>query len=104
MLKQSLLYLILSALVVVFAKYVQIVIVYIDILYVRFTIQLAPFFSNTQSGYIIRNVLSLVLIPLMLVGIPALIYRTIKKKDMPYFMEITGFVWLIIVLTKVLLQ
>jgi hypothetical protein len=104
MLKHSLLYLILSILVVVFAKYVQIIIVYIDLLYVRFTVQLAPFFSNSESGYIIRNVLSLVLIPVILVGIPALIYRMMTKKDLPYFMEITGFLWLIIVLSKVLLQ
>lgn len=102
MLKQSIVYLILSVLVVLFAKYAHLLIVYIDIAYLYVTVQLAPIFSNSTSGYIIRNVCSLVLLPLIITGIPALIYQAIKKKPMPFFVEATWLLWLMIVLSKIL--
>lgn len=104
MIKQSLIYLALSILVVLFATYVHVLIVYLDFAYTFITIKLAPVFSSSPLGSLFRQVLSLVLLPIVIAGIPALIYRAIKGHMMPYFMEITWFLWLIIVLSKVLIR
>lgn len=104
MLRQSLIYLILSILVVLFAQYVHLLVVYVDMVYTFINVQLAPIFSNSATGIMIRKVISLVLIPVIIAAIPALIYRAIKGKQMPYFIEVTWFLWLIIVLSKVLIR
>jgi hypothetical protein len=104
MIKKSLIYLLLSILVVLFAKYVHLAIVYIDMIYVYIMLQLASIFSINETGLLIRNVLVLALIPTLIAGIPALIYYVIKKQTMPYFMEIVWLLWLILVLSKVLIQ
>lgn len=104
MIKQTLIYLLISILIVLFAEYIHLLIVYIDLVYTYISIKLAPIFSNTSVGIITRNVLILVLIPVVIVGIPALIYRLIKGRQMPYFIEITWLIWLVLVLSKVLIQ
>jgi hypothetical protein len=104
MLKQTLLYLFLSIAVVFLASYVHVGVVYIDFLYTYVNLKLAPIFSNSELGILIRNIIALSIIPLIIVGIPALLYRAIKKKTMPYLIEITWFLWLIIVLSKVLIH
>lgn len=104
MLKQSIIYLLLSILVVVFAQYVHLLIVYIDMVYTFINVQLAPIFSNSSVGIMIRKVISLVFLPIIIAAIPALIYRAIKGKHMPYFLELTWFLWLVIVLSKVLIR
>lgn len=106
MLKQGIIYLILSILVVLFAKYAFLFIVYIDMIYTYFDINLTPIFSGNSYGTLIRNVLSLTLLPVIIAGIPALIYRAIKGKgkQMPYFLELVWVLWLIIVLSKVLIK
>lgn len=104
MLKQGLIYLLLSILVVLFAKYTHLIIVYIDMVYTIINVKLAPIFSNSDTGIMIRKVISLVLLPVLIAAIPALIYRVIKGGQMPYFFEITWLLWLIIVLSKVLIH
>jgi hypothetical protein len=104
MLRQTIIYLLLSILVVLFAQYVHLLIVYIDMVYTFINLQLAPIFSNSTVGILIRKVISLVFIPVVLAAIPALIYRAIKGKHMPYFVEVTWFLWLVIVLSKVLIR
>jgi hypothetical protein len=104
MLKQALIYLVLSILIVLFARYAHTGIVYIDMFYTWVTIQLTPVFSNSAYGILIRNVLSLTLIPIVIVGIPALIWRAIKGHFMPWFFEAIWIVWLVVVLSKVLIQ
>lgn len=104
MLKQTIIYFLLSIIVVLFAQYVHLLIVYIDLLYTFINLKLAPIFSNSGIGIMIRKVLSLVLIPVSLAAIPALIYRAIKGHHSPYFIEITWFLWLVIVLSKVLIH
>ncbi len=104
MLKQSIVYLILSILIVLFANYAHLGIVYIDLFYTWVALTLTPLFNHGVYGILIRNVLSLVLLPLIIAGIPALIYRAIKGKKMPFFIEITWVIWLIIVLSKVLIK
>jgi len=104
MLRQSIIYLVLSILIVSFAKYVHLMIVYIDILYNAVNLKLMPVFSNSETGIMIRKVFSLVVIPVVIAAIPALIYRLIKGKQLPYFIQITWFLWLVIVLSKVLIR
>ena len=104
MLKQIIIYLLLSILVVLFAEQVQTLIVYIDYLYTFVNVWLAPVFSQSQLGVLIRKVVSLILIPIVIAGIPALIYRLVKGKNMPYFIQLTWLIWLIIVLSKVLIR
>lgn len=104
MLKYSLIYLLMSIFVVLFSKYIHIVIIYIDFFYTYIIFKLAPVFSPTPAGVMIRNVLSLVLIPTLIAAIPAGIYRIAKGRMMPYTLELIGFLWLVIVLSKVLIQ
>lgn len=104
MIRQTLVYLFISIVVVLFAKYTHLLIVYIDMLYTYVNVTLAPVFNNTDLGIMIRRVLTLVLLPVIISGIPALIYRLIKRQNMPYYIEITWIIWLIIVLSKILIQ
>lgn len=104
MLKPGIIYLILSILIVIFAQYAHLIMVYIVMAYTYILLQMTPIFSGTQYGILIRNVVSLVAIPIMIAGVPALIYRAIKGKTMPWFLEITWGLWLIIVLGKVLIR
>lgn len=104
MLKQSIVYLILSMLIVIFAQYAHLLVVYVVMLYTYLMIHITPLFSGSQYGILIRNVLSLVLIPVIIAGIPALIYRAIKGQTMPYFFELTWGLWLIIVMGKILIR
>lgn len=104
MLRQSIGYLILSIIVVLFAKYAHLLIVYIDMFYTYVNVTLAPVFNNSDLGILIRKILTLVLLPVVIVGIPALIYLALKGKRMPYFIEITWILWLVIVLSKVLIR
>ena len=104
MLKQSIIYLLLSIVVILLAKYVHLLIVYIDLFYTYINLKLAPIFSASKLSTIIREVITLVFIPLFIVAVPALIYRAIKKHQMHYFVEIAWFLWLVIVLSKVLIH
>ncbi len=104
MLKQIILYFVLSICIVIFAKYAHLLIVYIDMFYTFINVKLAPIFSNSGVGILIRKVISLTLLPVLISAIPALIYLGIKGKSMPYFIEVTWIIWLIIVLSKVLIH
>lgn len=100
LLQQSAAYLILSLLAVFFAKYVHMGIIYFDMLYTYLNLSLSSYIEGTW----VRNIIIMVLLPLGLAGIPALIYRLIKKQNMPYFLPLTWFLWLVFVLSNVLIQ
>lgn len=104
MLRQSLIYLLLSILVVVFAKYAHLIIVYIDTFFTYINVKLAPVFSQTGWGLIIRKTLVLMLLPIIITAIPALIYRVIKGKDMPHFIAVAWVIWTVIVLSNILIR
>lgn len=87
-----------------FSKYTHVLIVYFDMLYTYVNLTLIPIFSNTDLGIFIRKVVSLVLIPVGIAAIPALVYRLIKGKQLPYFFEITWVLWLVIALSKILIH
>lgn len=104
MLRQSLIYLLLSIVVVVFARFAHMLIVYIDMLYAFINIKLTPIFSQSGLGLVFRKVILLVAIPVIIAAIPALSYRLVKGKEMPYFIELTWCLWLVIVLSNVLIR
>ncbi len=104
MLRQTILYLLLSVFIVIFAKYAHLLIVYIDMFYTIINVKLAPIFSNSGMGILIRKVISLTVLPVLIAAIPALVWRGIKGQHMPYFIEITWVLWLVIVLSKVLIH
>ncbi len=104
MLKQSLIYLLLSIIVVIFAKYAYLLIVYISMLYTSVNVNLIPVFAHMGLGTAIRKIILLVLIPVLIALIPALVYRLVKGKEMPYLIELTWGLWLVIVLSNILVR
>ena len=104
MLRQSLIYLLLSVLIVVFSRYAHLLIVYIDLFFTYINLKLTPIFSQTGWGLIIRKVLVLMLMPIIITGIPALLYRVIKGHEMPHFIAIVWVIWTIIVLSVILIR
>lgn len=104
MLKQSMIYLLLSMLVIMFAQYAKLFIIYADIVYTYINTLLAPLFGSGYIGEIFRNLVTLVLVPLGIAAIPALIYWLIKRKPMPYFIELTWALWLMIAMSSYLIH
>jgi|GEM_PF-924056 len=104
MLRQFLIYLLLTILVVLFTHYAHLLIVYIDMLYAYINVKLSPFFSYSGWGPVIRRVILLVFIPVLIAAVPALSYRLIRGHEMPYFIELTWCLWLVIVLSNVLIH
>lgn len=104
MLRHSLIYLLLSILVVIFARYAHLLIVYIDMFFTYVNYHLTPIFSQTGWGLIIRKILVLMLMPIVITGIPALLYRAIKGHDMPHFIAIVWVIWTVIVLSDILIR
>lgn len=104
MLKQSIIYLVASILIILFAKYIYLLILYIDMAYVYINVHLAPIFSHSATGILIRKIASLTLIPVILAGIPAAIYWLFKRQAMPYLIPLIWILWVIIVLSKILIR
>ena len=103
MIKQGAIYLILSFLVVYFASHAHLLIVYIDILFTRANLLLSPLFSISPAGILLREVIVLTLLPIVITALPALLYRAIKGKLMPYYYELTWLIWLTIVISKIII-
>lgn len=97
-------YLILSITVVLFSQYMHSVGLFIVTFYHYIDTNIDIFFNHSASGLALRQVVALVLCPLLITGIPALIYRLIKGSPMPYFIEATWLFWIVIVLSKVLVK
>lgn len=104
MLRHTLIYLMLSILVVIFSKYAHLIIVYIDMFFTYVNLKLTPIFSQTGWGLVVRKILVLVLLPVALTAVPALIYRVFKGGDMPHFIAITWIMWTVIVLSDILVR
>lgn len=104
MLKQAVLYLLLSILVVIFARYFHLLVVYIDTFFTYVNVKLASVFSMTHIGLLARKIIVLVFLPVLIAAVPALTYRAVKGGHMPYFMELTWLLWLVIVLSNILIR
>lgn len=103
MLRQSLIYLALSIIVVLLANYAHLFVVYLDIVYTKANLALAPLFSNSHAGVVLRGVIILTLLPICITAIPALLYRAVKGHTMPYYFEATWLLWLVIVISKIII-
>lgn len=103
-LKIALIYLALSIIIILFARYVHLIIVYIDLFYTWISLKLALYLPWMRPYPMTRQITALVIIPIVIVGIPALIYRLLYKKTIPYFYEAIWMVWLIIVLSNYLIH
>ncbi len=97
-------YLILSVLIIVFANYAHIFTKMVVDFYQYVDDHIAVFFSNSSAGLNVRHVFTLVICPLIITGIPALAYRYIKGSPMPYFLEATWVIWIILVLSKIFVR
>lgn len=106
MLRQALIYFILSILVVIFARIAQILIVYLGLLYKWLCSMLIPFFNISPKffGPMLVKIIILVALPLLVAAIVALIYRLIHKKDFPYFQVLTWCLWLVLTLSSILIR
>lgn len=104
MLKKGLIYLLLSTIVVVFSKYAQLLFIYIDIFYTHLNLRLAPLFASHQEGKILCAVLVLTAAPVVIVGCPAVIYRMVKKSQLPYQYEATWLIWVSMVVSKIMIH
>jgi hypothetical protein len=104
MLRQFLIYLGLSIIVVLFARYAQLIIFYIDQFFIFINLKLTPIFSQTGVGLVIRKVIVLMLIPIIVAAVPALGYKLIKGKDMPHFLALTWVIWSVIVISDILVR
>jgi hypothetical protein len=104
MLKQGIVYFILSLLIILFATYAKIFFVYIDLFYVYLNNALLPLFGSSFMGEAIRDMLTLVLTPFLLASLPALIYWVIKRKKMPHFIVLIWLFWLILALSNYLIH
>lgn len=96
--KPYFIYLALSIIAVIFAKYVNESVNFVIYLYDYIDDCLDVLFSNSPAGVLSRSSLALVVCPLIITGVPALIYYAIKRSKMPYFVETTWLIWMIIVL------
>lgn len=103
MLKQSLIYLVISILAVLLARYLHVIVVYLDICYTYISLTLTPLFSSSDGGILLRSVIILTLLPILITAIPALIYRLFKGGLMPYYFEATWMLWLLIVVSKIII-
>lgn len=99
-----LIYLGLSIIFVLFSTYTYTFVNLVVHFYQYVDEHIAVFFSSSESGLNLRHVFALVICPLLITGIPALIYRTIKGSTMPYFIEATWFIWIILVLSKIFIR
>lgn len=55
-------------------------------------------FSNGVVGHVARQIITLTLTPLVMAGIPALIYWLFTRRALPYFGHIIWGLWLMLVI------
>lgn len=102
--RQSIIYLILSILVIIFAKFINMLLVYMAMLYAYFNVLLHPLSDYLGLNKEIYEIILLVFIPVLIMAIPALFYQLMKKRLLPYFYEITWVLWLSLVLSHLLIH
>lgn len=94
LIKPLALYLILSVIAILFANRIYNFLVYYHNLLADLDTALYPVFSSSYSGTMLRRTLVLLLLPVIISGVPALLYRLVRKKNLPYFHVITWILWL----------
>lgn len=104
MLNQSILYLVLSLLLVLLQKYAKLVLVYINLIVSKISTLLSPVLTEIGFGNPLQKILLLALIPVAITAVPAGIYYFFYRKTMPYYFQLTWGVWLVVVLSNLLIR
>jgi hypothetical protein len=95
MLKHSIALIALSIIVVLTMPYAQPGLQFIVSAQTWVSETLTAVFSGGEVGNLIRNVIALLVIPVVIGLIPAFIYWLVKRSWFPYFMEVVWFFWLV---------
>lgn len=106
MIKQVIILIALSVLVVFAASYAQEAIQALLKAHEWIAQILTEVFSGGQVGNLLRGLIALLSIPILIASIPAAFYWMVRRHFFPYFLEIVWVVWLIqagalMVITKV---
>jgi len=103
MTKQTLFIILLSIIVVLLGNQVAMVLGWLDTGHAFITDQLGLIFSGGEYGQMIREILALILIPVIVVIVPATAYNMAKRKTMPCMNELVWGVWLVLATIVVIL-
>ncbi len=95
MLKHITAVVVLSILVIVGMPYVQQGLQFLLLGHEWLSDLLKDVFSGGQAGNIIRQLIALLVIPVIIALIPAVIYWLVRRSWFPWFMEVVWVVWLI---------
>ncbi|MCC2666994.1 MAG: hypothetical protein K0R24_284 [Gammaproteobacteria bacterium] len=95
MLKQIIVIILLSIAITVGMPYAQQGLQYLLLAHDWISDILTSVFSGGQAGNIIRNVITLLAIPVLVGLVPTIIYWIAKRRWFPYFMDIIWITWLI---------
>ncbi len=102
MLKHISALIVLSFLLLIFANHAQLLLSYLDSVHTILNSKLSYIFSTSPVGNTTQEALSLLVIPFIIVGIPATIYWLIKRTLMPYFYQCVWAVWIILFTSLIL--
>lgn len=95
MLKHIIVIVLLSILVITSMPYVQQGLQWILAAHDWIADVLREVFSGGPAGNIIRELLALLVIPIVIALIPTIIYWLVRRRWFPWFMEVVWVVWLI---------
>ncbi|HAF87072.1 MAG TPA: hypothetical protein DCG13_00750 [Legionellales bacterium] len=104
MIRLSLIYFALSILVVALNRYVHLLVVYMDTFFTYVTLKIMPVMHALDLSRSTARVLILIGLPMILALIPASFYWLIKRRYMPYFIEVVWSIWLVLALSHVLIH
>lgn len=95
MLKQFIAIILLSVIVILTMSHVQHVLQWIVSGHEWVSQILLEVFSGGATGSLIRNLISILVIPLFVASIPVVIYWLAKRSWFPYFMEFAWVTWIV---------
>ena len=100
MLKQAAIYFVLSIMVVLFTRYVHLAVVYIAFLFTYCNVFMTLLIDTPW----LQKTLLLIILPLVMTSVPAIFFQWITKKKMPYHLELTWTLWLVLVTSSALIH
>ncbi|EKD73793.1 MAG: hypothetical protein ACD_45C00183G0009 [uncultured bacterium] len=95
MLKHIIAITVISLIIIISMPYTQQMLQYVVAAHDWISDMLKEVFSVDQAGDIIRQLIALLVIPLVVSLIPAIIYWLARRQKLPYFMELVWVVWLV---------
>ncbi len=95
MLKQLIILVLLSIIIILTMPYVQHGLHFLLASYHWISNLLAPIFSGGEAGNIIKKLIALLAVPIIVSFIVAFLYWIVKRSWFPYFIDIVWVLWLI---------